>query len=603
MNALRHLLHYLRPHGKYVALTVVFAVLGFSLSFAYPWIIGNVIDGLASTSLSHAARQHTIVQMTQLALLTAVLQAIVVYGRGHFNVHLGNSVVTDLRRELFDHVQRLSLDFFTRERTGSILSRILYDVHEATALIYTGLIVVIMDAAQLAIAIVLLFGTSAKLTLACIALFPLYALVFVIMNPRVRRASERMHGQFGKISGNVSEQLAGQALIKTYTAEQRESRRLSDQLQYHHGLVVAQSHDGHLVASFGEVLVHLGTTIVIGFGGILALRGEMTPGEITRFLGYMLIMFGPVRRFADLNITYQTSLSAIRRVFRVLEITPTVVDPATPYPEPPSRGHVRFEGVRFRYERASAEARARIDDHDDDGRTSIVTQPPWVLDGVSLEAKPGERIAIVGPSGAGKTTLITLLPRLFDAVEGRITIDDIDVRRYSLRALRSAIAVVQQDTFIFSGTIKENLAYARPDASDEEIVQASIAAHAHEFIERFPEGYGSQLGERGVNLSGGQRQRLSIARALLKNPRILVLDEATSSLDAESEAIVQDALDVLMQARTCFVVAHRLSTIRNADRIAVLDAGRVAEIGTHDELLVRGGAYARLVRYQTRLTG
>ena len=590
------------PHRRYVALTLAFGVLGLGLSYVYPWIIGTVVDLLAATSKPFAERRTTLIYMTELAGATAVLHAVVVYGRGHFNVHLGHHVVTDLRHALFDHIQSLSLQFFTKERTGSVLSRILHDVHESTALIYTGVIVAAMDAVQLLIALVLITAISWKLTLACVALFPLYGLVFAVMNPRVRRASERMHGQFCRISGNVSEQLAGQALIKTYTAEARELRRFTKELQHHHSLVTRQSHDGHLVAAGGEVLVNFGTTIVIGYGGWLALGGEMTPGMMTRFLGYMLIMFGPVRRFAELNITYQTSFSAMNRVFRVLDITPSIVEPSRPLRTFPPAGDVRFENVRFRYDQRTPETSARIDD-DVPGATSEASprvNAPWVLDGIDLEARQGERIAIVGQSGSGKTTLVSLLPRLYDVVQGRVLVDGVDVRDYSLRALRSAIAIVQQDAFVFTGTIRENIAYGRPDAEDDEIIRAAVAAHAHEFIVRMPDGYETHLGERGVNLSGGQRQRLSIARALLKDPRIIILDEATSALDAESEAIVQKALEVVMESRTCFVVAHRLSTIRNADRIVVLERGRVAEIGTHDELIARGGVYTRLVRHQTR---
>jgi subfamily B ATP-binding cassette protein MsbA len=596
-TSLRRLANYLRPHRNYAALTVFFGVLGFSLSYAYPWIIGNVVDAIASPSLPLAQRRHTLATMTELAALTAVLNAVVVYGRGHFNVHLGHGVVRDIRHALFDHVQTLSVGFFTRERTGTVLSRILYDVQEATNLIYSGAIVVVLDVVQVGIAVCLLSGISLKLTLACVTLLPLYGVVFARMNPRVRRASERMQDEFCLISGNIAEQLAGQVLIKVYNAEERQSKRLGGDLRTHHRLVIAQSHCGHLVASFGEVLVHLGTTLVVGYGGWLALNGALSPGQLTRFLGYMLILFGPVRRFADLNITYQTSLSAIRRVFRLFETPSTIVSPEHAHDPAPAHGHVRFDDVRFRYNDDIAGPQT-------ESGPARTTPPrpsggPWVLDGVSLEAKPGERVAIVGRSGAGKTTLISLVPRLYDVAEGRVLIDDVDVRQYSLSALRSAIAIVQQETFIFSGTVHENLAFARPSATEDEILHASMAAHAHDFIVRLPEGYATRLGERGVNLSGGQRQRLSLARAILKAPRILILDEATSSLDAESEAVVQEALEKFAGMHTCFIVAHRLSTIRNADRIVVLERGRVAEVGKHDELLGRRGAYARLVRLQT----
>jgi subfamily B ATP-binding cassette protein MsbA len=613
----RRFLAYTVDYKYLLAIAISMGLAKFAMNYTFPWLIGAAVDHVVKPedpATTDAQRMHWLWMLVWLGVLFSILHAISCYGRGFYAAKLGNRIIADIRQDLFDHLHQLSLHFYSNARTGSIVSRLITDIQQASQIVNGGMVSVVMDLFSLVLGTVLLLTISWKLTLACMTIWPLYALTFKLLNPRVKEASKRVQSQISKISGNVQERLAGIALVKTYAAEVREREQFQADTEEHYDRVLEQSNLAQSVSAISEGLVHLGQTVVIGLGGYFAMRpvsqGGITPGEVVKFIGWLSVMYLPVRRFAEVNVIYQQSLAAIERVFQVFDITPKIVEKPDAVAIAPTSGEVRFEDVMFDYHDDSDESRISLEEEPTEAdelkalerrrQAQLLDEPRRrpVLSDLSFTVAPGERVALVGPSGSGKTTLVSLLPRLYDVAAGRILIDGVDVRDYKLRALRAAIGIVQQDSFLFSGSVRDNLAYGRTNAADDEVVAAAQAANAHEFITALPGGYEARLGERGVNLSGGQRQRLSIARALLKDPRILILDEATSALDSHSEALVQEALERLMHGRTCFIIAHRLSTVRNVDRILVIQSGKLIESGPHADLLTQNGLYARLVRQQ-----
>lgn len=660
---LAQFMEYVLRYKPLLALAILAGLGKFSLQFAFPAIFGYVVDyvitgevargdGPAQT-LTADERMGWFWWLTGLTVVVLVAYTLATFFRDYLTGQLGFRTIRDIRQDLFEHLHRLSLHFYSKERTGSIVSRVITDISTASQLVNGGVVAVAMDLMAMILGVGLLLHISPTLTVIALLILPLYSIALRYLRPRVRHAGVLVQRSIGRISGNVQEQLAGISLVQTSAAEGRESARFRADTEEHYDRVVHQKVLSAMTATFGESLTKFGSMAVVLGGGLLALQyGRMTAGEVVAFWGYLQVMYFPVQRFGEVNVVYQTCMASLDRIFRMFEITPKVLERPDAWPHPPERGDVEFDSVRFSYADDSDESRVRLGHEDEKGITDPETgetvekstrfkdrdptqmtprerrqsvreelgrqmkverkrkrleregklppPPPvtrkWVLDGLSFKVPAGQRVALVGPSGSGKTTLVSLLPRLYDVSDGAIRIDGRDLRDYSKKPLREAIGIVQQDSFLFTGTVRENLLYGRPSASFEEVVEAARAANADHFIRELAEGYETSLGERGVNLSGGQRQRLSIARAILKDPKLLLLDEATSALDVESERLVQQALERLMHGRTCFIIAHRLSTIRNADRILVVEAGRVVEDGTHDDLVAAGGLYSRLAQ-------
>jgi ATP-binding cassette, subfamily B, bacterial MsbA len=571
-RALTKLLPRVRPYAGRLVLAAVCLLVAAGVSLAFPQVVRYLLDA-AFEHRNPGLLDQIALGLVALFLLQGAMNFVQVY----LLTSTGERVIAALRQDVFAHLVRLSPAFFVERRTGELTSRLSADLAVLQSLLNTWVSELSRQSLFLVGGVVLLTLTHPRLTATTLAVVPLVVGAAFLFGRRLRRASTGVQDRVADAMGTADEAFSQIRTVQSFVREDEETRRYGALLA---DVVDAAVRRARLRALFFGVVgffAFAGVVVVLWQGGRLVLEGLLTPGALVSFLLYAITVAAAVGSLASLFGAYQEAVGAATRVFELLDMRPTVAEPARPTPlRRPARGDVVIDHVGFRY----------------------ADSLPLALDDVSLHLAPGEVVALVGPSGAGKTTLASLLPRFWDVTSGRITIDGVDVRELSFADLRGAIGVVPQEPALFSGTVRENVAYANPGAAEQEVVAAARAAHAIEFIERLPNGLDTRVGERGVKLSGGQRQRLAIARVFLKDPAIVVLDEATSSLDAESERLVEEAMVELLRGRSTLIIAHRLSTVRRADRVVVLDRGRVVESGRHDALLGQNGLYARLYRSQ-----
>ncbi|MCH8274223.1 MAG: ABC transporter ATP-binding protein [Armatimonadetes bacterium] len=573
-QTLLRVLRFLKPYRAYVAVSALLLVLGLGLTLAPPYIGKLIVDRVLTPGDRTGLFVTLIGALVGAWALLTVIQII----RFWMSAWLGNRVIVDIRRQLFAHLQALSLGYYDRRTLGSVMSRMTNDTGALYEVLVDGIPFILSEGLLLIGIPIMLFMINWQV--AVWTLLPVPIILFLVrrFRRRIFRIWRRYWHSWSRLSGALSGVLGGMRIVKAFRGEQSEIDRFGRRIRELADTGYAAETAWATFFPIIVFLVSVGTAVVWYVGGIAVLNNAMTLGDLLAFITYLALMQRPLQVLTRLIDWTSRGLTAAERVFEVLDTIPAIQQPKDPVHLGEYVGNVRFENVQFGYERA----------HE-------------VLHDISFEVKPGEMIGIVGPSGSGKTTLVNLLLRFYDPSEGSVTIDGVDLRELDLDELRRNLGVVPQESYLFPGSVRHNIAYGRPEASLEEVVLAAKAANAHDFIAKFPDGYDSYVGERGQRLSGGERQRIAIARAILHNPKILILDEATSSVDTEAERMIQEAIAKLVEGRTVFVIAHRLSTLRNADRILVMNEGRIEEMGTHDELMKQEGIYHKFLTMQQEL--
>lgn len=572
MNLYFRALKYIKPYLFRGACAAICTAIAAGGTAYLPWIIKDMVDQVLKEK-DVAMLNYIVISI----IVVFVIRGIAYYGQSYLMNYVGQRVIIDIRKAVFEKLQRLSLSFYDKNKTGTIMSYVTNDVNALQSAMVENVVEMVTESVILIASIVMMIYLDWKLFLVTFSTFPIVLLFIDQFGKRIRKSGSRIQEVTADITSVLQETVSSARVIKSFVREDYEINRFDKENLNNFRANMKYAQLSATLTPTIEFVAAVGVTIILWYGGNSVINGSITAGSLVAFLTYAVNISNPIKRLSRVIGNIQKALAAAQRVFDVLDLPETIKNTPDAKALPPVKGKVRFDHVSFSY---------------DPGEE--------VLSDVSFDVKPGEMVAFVGPSGAGKSTVASLLPRFYDVNDGSISIDGTDIRGVTLNSLREQVGIVPQETILFNGSVYDNILYGRLDATKEEVEAAAKAANAHNFIMELPDGYNTMLGDRGVNISGGQRQRISIARAILKNPQILILDEATSALDTESERVVQEALDRLMVGRTSFVIAHRLSTIKNADKIMVLEKGRLVEQGTHDELMQLDGLYAYLYKIQYR---
>ncbi|HIB4069023.1 TPA: SAV1866 family putative multidrug efflux ABC transporter [Staphylococcus aureus] len=575
---IKRYLQFVKPYKYRIFATIIVGIIKFGIPMLIPLLIKYAIDGVINNhALTTDEKVHHLTIAIGIALfIFVIVRPPIEFIRQYLAQWTSNKILYDIRKKLYNHLQALSARFYANNQVGQVISRVINDVEQTKDFILTGLMNIWLDCITIIIALSIMFFLDVKLTLAALFIFPFYILTVYVFFGRLRKLTRERSQALAEVQGFLHERVQGISVVKSFAIEDNEAKNFDKKNT--NFLTRALKHTRWNAYSFAAIntVTDIGPIIVIGVGAYLAISGSITVGTLAAFVGYLELLFGPLRRLVASFTTLTQSFASMDRVFQLIDEDYDIKNGVGAQPIEIKQGRIDIDHVSFQYNDNEAP----------------------ILKDINLSIEKGETVAFVGMSGGGKSTLINLIPRFYDVTSGQILIDGHNIKEFLTGSLRNQIGLVQQDNILFSDTVKENILLGRPTATDEEVVEAAKMANAHDFIMNLPQGYDTEVGERGVKLSGGQKQRLSIARIFLNNPPILILDEATSALDLESESIIQEALDVLSKDRTTLIVAHRLSTITHADKIVVIENGHIVETGTHRELIAKQGAYEHLYSIQ-----